>query len=116
MRTRRTIVIPRSRSCQGEPRLSPWWRRRRDAGPRRASRPPVSCGAVPLPLRAPVESVQSRRVDGRDGGIREEEGQRPLQGGVVVSHPFVFRPDTEDEGVFHAVTTYNEYRLPDAFR
>jgi FkbM family methyltransferase len=33
-----------------------------------------------------------------------------------VSHPFVFRPETQDEGVFHAVTTYNEYRLPDAFR
>jgi FkbM family methyltransferase len=33
-----------------------------------------------------------------------------------VSHPFVFRPDTQDEIVFHAVTTYNEYRLPDAFQ
>src|SRR4051812_882477 len=38
------------------------------------------------------------------------------QGGAAVSHPFVFRPDTQDEGVFHAVNTHNEYRLPQAFR
>ena len=32
-----------------------------------------------------------------------------------MSHPFVFRPGTLDEDVFHAVTTYNEYRLPEKF-
>jgi FkbM family methyltransferase len=33
-----------------------------------------------------------------------------------VNHPFVFRPNTHDEGVFHAVNTHNEYRLPETFR
>jgi FkbM family methyltransferase len=32
-----------------------------------------------------------------------------------VSHPFVFRPGTPDEGVFEAINVHNEYRLPDAF-
>jgi FkbM family methyltransferase len=32
-----------------------------------------------------------------------------------VIHPFTFRPGTEDEGVFHAVFTGNEYRLPEKF-
>jgi FkbM family methyltransferase len=32
-----------------------------------------------------------------------------------VIHPFEFRPGTEDEGVFHAVFTANEYRLPEKF-
>lgn len=31
------------------------------------------------------------------------------------SHPFVFRPGTNDEHVFRAVCVDNEYRLPDAF-
>src|SRR5580700_1537028 len=46
------------------------------------------------------------------------EGRVPKrsQGGGVVSHPFVFRPNTHDEGVFHAVNTHNEYRLPETFR
>ena len=33
-----------------------------------------------------------------------------------MSHPFVFRPDTHDEEVFHAVNTHNEYRLPETFQ
>jgi FkbM family methyltransferase len=32
-----------------------------------------------------------------------------------VIHPFVFRPGTQDEGIFHAVNTFNEYRLPERF-
>jgi FkbM family methyltransferase len=32
-----------------------------------------------------------------------------------VSQPFVFRPGTHDEEVFHAVNTHNEYRLPERF-
>ena len=33
-----------------------------------------------------------------------------------MSHPFVFRPGTCDEGFFHAITgPVNEYRLPEAF-
>jgi hypothetical protein len=33
-----------------------------------------------------------------------------------VSHPFVFRPDTHDEEVFHAINLHNEYRLPEQFQ
>jgi FkbM family methyltransferase len=32
-----------------------------------------------------------------------------------MSHPFVFRPGTHDEAMFHHLTSHNEYRLPDRF-
>jgi FkbM family methyltransferase len=35
---------------------------------------------------------------------------------VIVNHPFVFRPGTIEEDVFHSVNTHNEYRLPDRFQ
>jgi FkbM family methyltransferase len=33
-----------------------------------------------------------------------------------MSHPFAFRPGTNDEAMFRHLTTNNEYRLPDQFR
>jgi len=30
-----------------------------------------------------------------------------------MSHPFTFRPGTQDESIFHHLTSHNEYRLPE---
>jgi FkbM family methyltransferase len=33
-----------------------------------------------------------------------------------MDHPFIFRPGTMDEEIFHSVVTHNEYRLPDTLQ